>query len=170
MTGLETVALLAAAGGTALKAVGDISAGRAAAEASATEAAAMQQKANWERATAQHQAERRRQEAERLMSRQRALYAASGGGVGDTALTVIGNTAAEGDLQSRIDIAMGEERARGIDDQAALRKRSGQAAWRGSLLQAGGTILDGVGKMAGPYIPRTGSTSGWRTYTTARSG
>lgn len=132
-------------------------------------AASDRQRANWERAVSQQQAERRRKEAGRLLSKQQALFAASGGGLGGSAEDVMLETAVEGDLNARIEQMAGEERARGIDDnaraklwEAESRRRAGREKSKAAWLEAGTTLLKGFSSYgAGQYGRRATNYGGW---------
>lgn len=158
MTGIETMAAMASLAGAGVRAYGAVQGGKVA-QAESESAARMleqsaasdKQRADWERAVSQQQAERRRKEASRLLSKQQTMFAASGGGLTGSAEDVMLETAVEGDLNARIEQMAGEERARGIDDnaraklwEAESKRRAGSERRKASWLEAGSTILQGV--------------------------
>lgn len=133
-----------------------------------------------ERAVASVQAERRQKAAERLVSEQRARFAASGGGLGGSAAEVMAETEEKGAYNSALEMWQGEEKARGLEDSAAIARAASKAQRSALPFKIGATILTGGAKAYGAsggtwdfgggdvisedYDP----DSGWRT-TTRRS-
>lgn len=144
MSGLELIGGLLAAGGTFAQ-------GIAADNAADFEAKQMEQKAGEERAAAQREAAQDRKEAELANSRAQALAAASGGGVGADAPTIVkimSDTAGQGELNAGMRIYGGENRARGLMDSAKGRRMSGRASLLGSFAGGFGQAAKGI---AGAY-------------------
>lgn len=82
----------------------------------------------------------------------RAAQGKSGGAAGEgSVLDVIGDVAAQGELQKQYIIRSGEYKARGYSATAALERASGSNAMTAGYLQAGASLLGAVG---------TGGTSG----------
>ena len=141
------------------------------AEASATEraadieAASLKMRADETRAAANMEAREKRKAAEKVMGRQVAVAADSGGGAADsTILDIIGETAERGELQAQAEQYKGESQARGLEDkakfgkwragtQAASARMKGEAAFTGS-------IFEGVTK-AGEGVYKYGDRKGW---------
>ncbi len=100
-----------------------------------------------ERSRGTRQAEERRMQTERVISRQRAVAASSGaGGVGSSegGLDLTGDTAARGKYLSDLDIYSGENAAVGLEQKAALSREKGAA--EADLYKAKGTAaLVGAG-------------------------
>lgn len=100
-------------------------------------------RASYERGVGQIEALRRRQEGEKILSRQALLTAASGGGFEGSALALARSTAVEVDLQRRIELAAGYERAKVIDAgankldfEASQVKSRGRIAYANALAEA----------------------------------
>jgi hypothetical protein len=131
--------------GSVVSGVGTIAAGVAQNNAAKFEAAQMDQKAKEEVAAAQRDAIQKRREGAILNSRAQALAAASGGGAGTDAPTIVklmGQTAGEADYNAQTAMYGGYSRAAGLRDSARARRASGRA----SLL---GSVIGGFGDMAG---------------------
>ncbi len=109
------------------------------------ETAQLEQRAGQERAAGQHNAAKMREEARRLMSRQRAGLANSGFDATDrTAETIVSDTAGVAGLEEMLELAQAEERGRYNDYAATIRRRGGKQAKRAGYTQAGGTLLSGL--------------------------
>ena len=144
---LAAVATLASAG---LSAMGSIQQGRAQQAALNFEAQQRERQAAEERAASQREAIEKRREANLAMSRQVAVAGASGAGViTPSILDIYGETAQQGEYNAQTALYGGESRARGQMDEAAAARFKGKAARKGSLFEAGGSILSGIGKVAG---------------------
>lgn len=120
------------------------------------EADAMDQKAGQERAVSQFQAEQRQKEAQRLLSRQQALGAASGAGTGGSFATVQAKTAEKGQFNADLEMWQGETAARGLEQNAKLKRvgasqilATDKARRRTMPLQYASTIISGATKIAG---------------------
>lgn len=144
---LAAVATLASAG---LSAMGSIQQGRAQQAALNFEAKQHERQAAEERAASQREALEKRHEGDLAMSRQLAVAGASGAGVvTPSILDIYGETAQRGEYNAQTALYGGESRARGQIDQAAASRFKGKAAKQGSLYEAGGHILSGIGSAAG---------------------
>jgi len=140
MSGLEALTLALGAGQSIL---GGIAQNKAA----KFEAKQLEARGKEDFAAGQRRGVERRRDTERLLSRQRAVAAASGGGVTNASvLDILENTQARGDFLIRSEIAAGEQRNRGRQDQAAARRFGGRQARIGGFLGAGGTVLKGIAK------------------------
>jgi hypothetical protein len=150
MAALPAIAMVATIAASGLQAMGQLQQGRASQAALNYEAGMRDKKAAEERAASQREAIEKRQEAGLAMSRQKALAASSGAGVvNPSILDIYSDTAGEGEYNAQVSLYGGESRARGELDQAALARAKGKAARKGSILEAGGTMLGGIGKAAG---------------------
>ena len=142
MAGLELL-------GTVIGGVGTMMAGGAAQANANYEAQQLDMKAKEETAAAQREAIEKRREGEILNSRAQAVAAASGGGAGFDAPTIVNimtKTAGEADYNARTVLYGGESRARGLRDSAKGRRASGKASMLGSVVSGMGQIAGGVGK------------------------
>ena len=140
MSGFEILAAV----GTAVSAGGSILGGVQAASASRSEAQAQKIAAKEERAAAQIEADRKRRETSRVISRQMAVAADSGGDVADpTVLKLMSDVAGEGEMQERQIMYEGDARATSRENNAAaLRALAGQQSTAG-FINAGSSILSG---------------------------
>lgn len=144
MAAAAAIATLAATG---LQVMGTLQQGRAQQAALNYEAQERERAAAEERAASQREAIEKRGEAERVMSRQKALAAASGAGVvTPSILDIYGDTAQQGEYNAQTALYGGESRARGQISQANAARFKGKAAYKGSLLEAGGQAFAGAGK------------------------
>lgn len=139
---METLAIVAAVGGTALQTIGQIQAGNAAAKAANFEAKQMQIQAGQERATAQRTAAEEKRKARIVQSNLVARAAASGGGAFDpSVIDLSGDLAEEGLYRSNSALYAGEERARSLETGASLKRFEGQQARKASYFKAASTAL-----------------------------
>jgi len=156
---------------------------RAVEDAAAVEAAGLRERAKEERGAAAMSAREKRRETDKLIGRQVALAADSGGGTGGTILDIIGETSDRGTLQKEIILATGESRARGLEDKANLGvwqagtrakslKQKGDAMFMNSIFEGGSKIVDSTykyGDRKGWWDSNTASSdetdprTGWRT-------
>lgn len=151
--------------GTGIQTGAAIAKGKAAQQAGDYNAMMLERKAAEERASAQRSAFERRHDMERVISKQVAGAAASGGGFGPSLLDVIGDTAARGEYQAQADMYGGEARARALKDQAKLARFEGDQAYAGSILEGVGGFAMGMGRYNNIYGPSTRTTpiGPWRT-------
>jgi hypothetical protein len=149
--------MVASLGATGLQVMGTLQQGRAQQAALNYEANERERVAAEERAASQRDAITKRGDAERLMSRQVALAASGGAGVvNPSILDIYGETAQTGEYNAQTALYGGESRARGQLSQANAARFKGKAAYKGSLLEAGGQFLSGVGKAFGAPAPAPG--------------
>ena len=152
MAALPAIAAIASLAAGGLQAMGAIQQGKAQQAALNFEAEANKRQAAEERAASQRSAIEKRSEADRVLSRQRALASASGAGVvTPSILDIYGETAAKGEYNAQTELYGGENRARGLIDQAALNRAKGKAAMKGSILEGFGAIASGIGGAAKSY-------------------
>jgi hypothetical protein len=160
---LTTMAVASAAttmAGSAVSAMGTIASGNAALEAGQRgqqaayfTAAQQEQGAQESRAVAQRQALDKRHKADLLLSSLKARGAAGGTTISDgDVLDTAGEIAARGEYEALFDMYQGENRARGLQDQALASRMTGDAALAegrakksASKLSAIGTIIGGAG-------------------------
>ncbi|RTM07405.1 MAG: hypothetical protein EKK31_11620 [Hyphomicrobiales bacterium] len=149
--GASTVSTGTALGaiGSVVSGVGTIAAGAAQKQAADFEAAQMEQKAKEEVAASQRDAIAKRREGAILNSRAQALAAASGGGAGTDAPTIVklmGQTAGEADYNAQTAMYGGYSRAAGLRDSAKARRASGNASLLGSVIGGFGDTAGGLYK------------------------
>jgi hypothetical protein len=150
----------------ALSAAGTIMGGNAAAAAGKSQqdaayfkAAQEEQAAQESRAAAQRTALEKDRQARLLQSTLQANAAASGGGAADPTIIGLGqDIAGRGEYQSLMDLYTGENRARGLEDQAMGSRMSGDAALAegkakqsASYLSAAGTLIGSAGSAYKTY-------------------
>lgn len=135
---------------TGLQVMGTLQQGKAQQAALNYEAQERERVAAEERAASQREAIEKRSETEKVMSRQKALAAASGAGVvTPSILDIYGDTAKQGEYNAQAALYGGESRARGQLSQANAARFKGKAAYKGSLLEAGSQAFSGGAKAFG---------------------
>ena len=160
-----TMTVATVAGG-AIQAAGTIMGGNAAADAGKAQrgaqyfkAAQEEQAAQESRAAAQRGSLDKARESRLLLSKLQANAAASGGGASDpTVLDLAGGIAGRGEYESLMEMYKGENRARGLEDQAIGSRMSGDAAKaegeakrNASYLSAAGTLIGSGGSAYKAY-------------------
>lgn len=136
------------AAGAIVSGVGTIASGVAANRNAQFEAQQLDMKAKEETAAAQRDAQEKRREGALLNSRAQAVAAASGGGAGLDAPTIVkimGNTASRAEYNAQTATYGGLSRAAGLRDQARGRRAEGKA----SLL---GSVFGGFGQAAKGFV------------------
>lgn len=94
----------------------------------------------------------------------RAAQGRAGGAAGEgSVLDVLGDVAAQGELERQYAIYQGEQRARGFTNTAALDRASGRQAERQGFMRAGAELLAGGARAYGSAsrLQRTGGATGW---------
>jgi hypothetical protein len=151
MSGIET-AIIGGVLSAGMSAISTIAGGAAQNKQAKYQARVLQQQADQEKASANREAQKKRSETEFLMSRQQALAAASGGGASDpTILDLMGDTAAEGEVQAKEVQYGGDVRATDLQNQASFIRHRGKAAKSGAMMTAMGTIAGSGLSLAGKY-------------------
>lgn len=155
MSGLETIALATTLGATAASTVLGYQGAKYQAETQSNalkyDAKVKEQQAAEATAVAQRQAEGKRKEANLLISRQRAVAAASGGGTGGTVSDLMQQAAGAGEYNAQAAMYQGEAQATSLRDQAALNRVGAQNAIQAGNMQAAGAIISGVSAMASRF-------------------
>lgn len=161
MAVLAAAAPFLAAAGTVVSTIGAIQQGNAQQAAANYQAAQLTQQAGQDRATAQRQAIEERRKAGLALSRVQAFSAASGAGATDpTVNNIAGDIAGQGEYNALTQLYNGEERARGLENQASATRFQGQQAHQAGLFKAGSTILEGGTSLMTKYgDPFTSSSS-----------
>jgi hypothetical protein len=149
MSGLELVA-------AAIGAAGSVASGIAANNEAKFQAKQQEMQGNEEFAASQRDADQKRQEAQLVNSRAQALAAYSGAGAADpTIIKLMTGTTQQGEMNAQTSLYGGENRKRGLFDQANATRLSGQSSMFGSFLSAAGGLASGFGK----YRQATAKTS-----------
>ncbi len=139
MSGLELIGPLVAGLGTIVSGVAEKN-------AADFEAEQLRAKGKEEFAAAQRDALDKRREGNLIASRQQALAAASGGGADDpTIVKLMTDTVQQADYNARTAMYGGEQRKRGLFDQARGRKMSGRASLLGSVFGGFGQAAKAFG-------------------------
>lgn len=134
--------------GTVVSAVGTIAGGMAAKDMAEHQAAQMEREANTARAIGSREAMDKRKEQRFLLSKLQARAAASGGAADDpTVVDLAGDVAQRGEYEALVAMYRGENRARGMEDQAALTRVKGQADMTGGILKGVGTLAGAAPSM-----------------------
>lgn len=146
--------------GTAISAVGSILGGVAQSNQLEYQAEVEEVRANEARAVSQREAEKKDREAKYIISKQRAVAAASGGASDDPSVVrLMQDVAAEGDYQSRSALYEGETRGRFMEAQAKLNRMQARQAMFSGFIDAGSSVISGLSGFdkyktptyAGPY-------------------
>ncbi len=140
MSGIE---LLGLAGGV-LSAGGTLLGASAKAESDRAEAELLNRKAENERAYSQREAIRKAHETARVLSRQQALAANSGGGATDpTVVDLMAGAAGQGALQGQTILAQGEEQGAMDDYKASYKRYAADQTEMAGWIGAGSSFLSG---------------------------
>lgn len=149
---ISMTAMALSAIGSLVSAGGTIASGIGANTAAKYQAGQMDAAANESRAAGQRQGFEHQRQTNLGLSKLQAGAAASGAGADDPTIQALGgDMAGRGEYQALTDLYTGENRARGLQDQAAAKRQSGKDALTKSYLSAGGTILSSAGSMAGKF-------------------
>lgn len=150
-----TIAAIAAVGsaatsviGGAVQAQGYNQAADAAEEDAEFEAQQLERSGKEEFAASQREAFAARRESRLAQSRAQAVAAASGGGAGADAPTIVqimGGLARQGELNAQSALYVGESRRAGARDQAFATRRTGRSQAAGYRNNAFASILSGIG-------------------------
>jgi hypothetical protein len=101
----------------------------------------MERKGDAELAASQREAMRRRRETEQIMSRGRAVAAASGGGAQDESVTsILSKVQQEGDYNAQMDMYNGIVSRADLYKEAAVARTEGKRKFFSSFIDAGSTV------------------------------
>ncbi len=138
--------------GAAMSAIGAIQQGKAAKAAADFNVKVGEQNAAISRQNAADQARQQERETYMRLGAVRAAQGASGGAAGEgSVLDVIGDVAAQGELEKQQIIYRGELAARGYQNTATLDAFSGETAQKSSYWKAGAELLSGASKAYSSY-------------------
>lgn len=141
-----------AVAGSALSAGGSIIGANSEAKEMRREAAQLETQAGLERASSHREAIDRKREARLAVSRGIAVAAASGAGVDDpTVVNLLARIEGEGEYRALSALYEGEETARGMEAEAAARRRGAKSTKKAGLIKAGSTILSAGSSMYDRY-------------------
>lgn len=141
-----------AVAGAALSAGGSIISANSEAKELRREAVQLETNAGLERASSQRRAMEERRQAGLAASRGLAVAAASGGGVDDpTIVNLLAGIEGEGEYRALTALYEGEESARGMEAEAAARRRGAKSTKTAGLIKAGSTILSAGSSLYGRY-------------------
>jgi len=156
-TALPIIAAVAAG----VQAAGTIASGMSVNAQAKNQAAQLEQNAGQARATSQRQAIQEQRQAGLAQSRGQAVAASSGAGASDpTVETIQDNIAGQGEYNSLAQLYSGEERARGLETDAADARLQGKQAQTSSYFKAGSTILSAGSSLYSKYASASDDTSG----------
>ena len=147
--GLETLALVAGIGGGLMSAAGSIQRGQATQQASNYNAAVDNQRAAEERDQAAASTQDYLRKGSDTVSSAVAMQGATGVTGEGSPLMVDENTVRQVALGAARTLQGGELRANRLTDDAKLQRMRGDSAVTASYLDAGSSILTGVGRFAG---------------------
>jgi hypothetical protein len=140
------------AASAAVSAIGAIQQGKAQKAAADYNATINIQNAQIARADAAAMAQQQDRENYLRLGAIRAAQGKSGGVANEgSVLDVLGDTAAQGELEKQNILYQGEQRARGFTNTAALDTFSGKQAQRSSYMKAGSELLSGGANAAYAY-------------------
>lgn len=141
-----------AIGGKLVEGVGSIVGGNSQAKQLKSEAKQLERNAGLERATSQRQSIEERRQAELASSRALALAAASGGGADDpTVVNTIADIEGEGEYRALTALYNGDQSARGMEDEAAARRKEAKNIKRASIFKAVGSVLSAGSSLMDRY-------------------
>lgn len=149
---LLAASLASSLGGSLLSASGSVRQGQEADAAAQTQAMQSEREAMLQRANASRDIAAKYQEQKRLLSDQQAAASIGGGMATDPSILALAADMSGYGYQQRQTIAAnGESTARGYEDDAIARRKSGKSALRAGKLNAVGAILSGVSSAASTF-------------------
>lgn len=132
--------------GAALGAVGQVAQGMAANSAAKANAKAMKQQAFLERESGAYQANRQRDQLNRLTGRQINNLAANGMGMDGSAVDVIQDSRREGELDIAATLFGANIRSNNLETQAQITKAQGRSAMIGGIIGGVNSLVGGLGR------------------------
>lgn len=150
-------------GGTIMSAVSARNEGKALEQGANYEAQQLDAKAGQERASAIYAAQEDRRQKRLAQSRAQAVAASGGGMATDSdVLDIMGDLEKEGEFRAMTRIYEGEERARGMETDATLRRYEGKQSKRAGNTKATATILSGATSLFDRFDDRARKTPSYR--------
>lgn len=147
---MAQAAAVAGGAGSLMGAYGTYQQGKEAKKAADFDFAQYLQEASNTRATSQLQAAEERRKGRLLESRIKTLGAA-GGGVDRAVMENIKDVTGEAEYRALTSIFEGEDKARGLEDAALMRKKEGKSAKKAATYAAIGSLLKTGSSMAKSY-------------------
>lgn len=149
-SGLTTGLQLAGAG---LSAIGTVASASAQSQGLKAQAAFNERQAMMEEQRTAYEVQRERENAQRLMARQRAGYLSSGLALEGTPTAVIADTASEAALDIAAIQYGGQVRGSNLRTQAQIDRANASAARTAGFIGAGSSLLSGIAKtrLSNPY-------------------
>lgn len=135
--------------GTAMAASGARDTGKTQQQIANVEAANLRQQGGSDLAAATVNAQKQTYDTKRLVAKQKADFAASGGGTDGSAAIVMDETAAKGAYNNELEVWQGQEKKRADYAQADVTQAGGVAAAQAGNINADTTILQGAGQAFG---------------------
>jgi hypothetical protein len=130
-------------------AISAVSAGESQKQAADYNAKVMEAQAQSERDAAKFEENRQREQAAKMRARQRVAYLASGVDLSEgTPLEVLGAQAGEMEMDALAIRYSGEVKAKQSESQAAIYRMQGRQAQKAGVINAGSSLLTGVGSVA----------------------
>lgn len=149
---MAQLAVAAMVAGTVLSAVGQVQQGNAANKADQYEANQMDVNAGQQRAIAQRSAIQDRHQADLANSKLQARAAASGGGASDpTTVGLSEDIDAQGEYNALTSLYNGEEKARGMEGGADMKRFEGKQAKKAATIGAISSVLTSAGSAGLKY-------------------
>lgn len=145
------IGIIAGIGGGIMSAMGSIYSGKVQANQYKAEEQMLKYQAQSQREAGSLDSWRKERENERLTGSQITAIAASGGDLSGSALDVIKESRAEGDLDKALIRAGMEQKARMSLYQADVAKMNAKAAKTGSMLSAGAGLINAFASTAQAY-------------------
>lgn len=122
-------------------------AGQATRDSSYYTGSILDQQAGQTRASSQRKADQERLNATRAGSRVQAIAAANGGASDPSVLKIQSDIAGQGEYNALSALYTGEERARGLETEANLKRYEGDAAVAGAAMKSQAAMYSGFGTM-----------------------
>lgn len=161
MSGFEIIGLL----GTLVSAVGTISAANQQAAAANYEAQLAERRAGQERAMATYRMQEQRRKTEQLKGQAIAAAASSGGGVLGSFEDVYAKTEERGRFLEGFEMYQGEERAKGLEADASVKRMAAKAAKQGAMFKVAAQGLNAFSKFGSfEGFGGGGSSGGYEDY------
>lgn len=158
-SGASALSTIATVAGTALSAAGAIQQGNAASAVADYNAKVARQTASAEQQRAAYEAGITKDRVRGIMAQQRAGFASAGlDPRAGTPVTVLGDTAKQGELDVLARLYSGEAAATSLRNDAARFQAEGAAAKSAAKIGAATSVIGGLGKLAGS----SGGTSAYK--------
>lgn len=149
---MAELAIAAMVAGTVLSAAGQVQQGNAANKAAQYQAQQLDVNAGQQRAVAQRQAINDRRAGRLAESKLQARAGASGAGAGDpTVINLAQDIGAQSEYNALTSLYDGEEKARGMEGEADMKRYEGKMAKKGATIGAISSTLSSFGSMRMKY-------------------